>query len=358
MRAALGGGDGVDERDDVRLEPFDPTQCNVDRALALDHLHLAIDGHLLFERVDARKADDVSDLAPFADEVVDQVLQAAAAHELHRILFRTGALVFEGDAKAWHEEAGKLHPANNFVPIDFGFGVEDVGVGPEANAGARLLGLGDLLELVALLEFRASEMTRNPLVEVECPSGTLAVDFGLEFLRQRIDYRSANTMKAARRGVCAATKLAARVQLGKHDLECRYLALRVLVDRNAAAVVGHFNRAVSVEGDEDLVGLARSGFVDRVVDELPHQVHEPGRPGATDVHARTFANRFEPFEGLDGSGVVIRSGGVSHCCCTHRSSVQSPAGGAGGQDDAIGWSAHEISFGFLEIERNRVGCRL
>ena len=118
-------------------------------------------------------------------------------------------------------------------------------------------------------------------------------------------------MQAARRAVGAAAELAAGVQLGEHDLERRDLALGVLVDGDAAAVVGHLDRLVAVEGDLDAVGVAGRGLVDGVVDELPHEVEQAGVAGAADVHAGALADGVEAFEGLDGVGVVARLGGLA-----------------------------------------------
>ena len=54
--------------------------------------------------------------------------------------------------------------------------------------------------------------------------------------------------------------------------------------------------------------VARHRLVDRVVDDLPDQVVQPGEAGRADVHARPFADRIEAFEDLDRVGVVGRRG--------------------------------------------------
>ena len=55
-------------------------------------------------------------------------------------------------------------------------------------------------------------------------------------------------MQTARDRVAAATELAAGVQNGQYDLDCRALLNGVLIDRDAAAIVGNPNPAVSKEG--------------------------------------------------------------------------------------------------------------
>ena len=73
-----------------------------------------------------------------------------------------------------------------------------------------------------------------------------------------------------------------------------------------AAVVGHADRVVRVDGDGDAGTVAGQRFVDGVVDHLIDQVVEAAGAGRTDVHAGPFADRLETFENLDVLGVVVR----------------------------------------------------
>ena len=61
-------------------------------------------------------------------------------------------------------------------------------------------------------------------------------------------------------------------------------------DGDAAAVVGHGDRAVEVDGHLDDLGEAGHHFVDRVVDDLGHQVVQPADVAIADVHARPLAD--------------------------------------------------------------------
>ncbi|MNN05467.1 hypothetical protein D3C81_1182270 [compost metagenome] len=78
--------------------------------------------------------------------------------------------------------------------------------------------------------------------------------------------------------VAVVVELAACVQDGHHHFGSRHVAvelfahLLVLADRNTAAVVRHRYRAVRVDGHRHVVGVARQGFVDGVVDDLEHHV--------------------------------------------------------------------------------------
>jgi hypothetical protein len=51
---------------------------------------------------------------------------------------------------------------------------------------------------------------------------------------------------------------------------------------------------VLVQRDLDLVGVAVHGLVDRVVEDLPDEVVQPGRPVPADVHARRLRTGSRP----------------------------------------------------------------
>ena len=101
-----------------------------------------------------------------------------------------------------------------------------------------------------------------------------AVDLDVEPRGERVDHRGADAVQAAGGGVGAAAELAAGVQLGEDHLDAGQPGARLDVDRDAAAVVAHLDRAVAVQDDLDAVAVAGEGLVDGVVDDLPEAVHE------------------------------------------------------------------------------------
>ena len=128
-------------------------------------------------------------------------------------------------------------------------------------------------------------------------------------LRQRVHAAHAHAVQAARDLVAVLVELAAGVQLGQRDLGRTALGLVLVVHlhagRDAAAVVGHGDRVVGVDGDDDVVAVAGQRLVDRVVDHLEHQVVQAGAVGGVaDVHARALAHRLQAFEDLDAAFAV------------------------------------------------------
>ena len=142
------------------------------------------------------------------------------------------------------------------------------------------------------------------------PDGAVAGGFDAQPLRQGVDDAHADAVQAARDLVATAAELAAGVEHRVDDLE-RVLAARVATDRDASAVVDDPQRAVLEDAHLDVGGVAGHGLVDRVVDDLPHQVVQAAHVGRADVHARTAADRVEALEDLDALGVVVAVGGLA-----------------------------------------------
>ena len=207
-------------------------------------------------------------------EVRDTVQRIAALREvLHEVdetpggledFLRSGPLVDELDLDALVEERELLQPVREDLTLELHSLGEDLGVRPEADQGP---GLGAALALGELLRDLAP-------TEGHRVRGTVSLDLGLELLGERVHHRDAD---AAGDLVALAAELAAGVQHGEHDLEggAAILATGDRLDRDASAVVEHARRAVRVERHDDLVAVPGHGFVDRVVDDLVHEVMQP-----------------------------------------------------------------------------------
>src|SRR3954466_14932282 len=88
---------------------------------------------------------------------------------------------------------------------------------------------------------------------------------------------------------------------GREDhFDTALLRLGMLVDRNAAPVVGNGDRRpVFVERDANVRGIPVHRLVDAVVENLPDEMMKAGGADAADVHAGTLAYGFESFEDGD-----------------------------------------------------------
>ena len=194
-------------------------------------------------------------------------------HEIHETpggledLLRPGALVNQVDLDAFVQERQLLQPVREDLALELHSLGEDVRVGPEADQGAGprdALALGELLRDLAPAEGHRVR-------------GAVPLDLGVELLGERVHHRDADAVEPAGDLVALAAELAAGVQHGEHDLEggAAILATGDRLDRDASAVVEHARRAVRMERHDDLVAVPGHGFVDRVVDDLVHEVMQP-----------------------------------------------------------------------------------
>jgi hypothetical protein len=113
--------------------------------------------------------------------------------------------------------------------------------------------------------------------------------------------------------VVARLELPARVQHGEDDFERAFLRRRVLVDGNAAAIVGNRNRApVLVQRHRDVRSEPVHRLVDGVVENFPDEMVEPGAADAPDVHSGTFADGLQPLENGDVFRGVVAHVGIGY----------------------------------------------
>ncbi|MPL85446.1 hypothetical protein SDC9_31414 [bioreactor metagenome] len=239
-------------------------------------------------------------------EVFHEFLDAAVVMQLD--MQRLGrALVLEQDAHARVQEGKLAQPRlqrlEAVVEVREGaLGVVGLGRGHEAHLGAllarRIADLAHMLDAFALLEAGEIDLVVAPDLELE-PVG------------QRVHHRNADAVQTARHlvGVAAlvgVVEFAAGVQLGHDDLGRRDAFLVVHVDRDAAAVVAHRDRAVGMDLHRDVIGIARKCLVDAVVDDLiDHVMQARAVVGVADIHARPFAHGLQALENLDGLRAVV-----------------------------------------------------
>ena len=172
--------------------------------------------------------------------------------------------------------------------------LEDLGVGPEGDLGTRGLRLADDLDLLRGLAAR--ELHRVNLA--------VALDLDHEALGQSIYNGDTDAVQTTGHLVAAAAELTTGVQDGHDDLKGAHLALGMLGHGNATAVINNRHRVVKVHGDIDAVAETRHRLVDRVVNNLPHQVVQAHGTGGADVHAGALAHRLQTLKDLNVFGTV------------------------------------------------------
>ena len=78
----------------------------------------------------------------------------------------------------------------------------------------------------------------------------------------------------------------------------------MLVNRNAATVVGDGQPVAFFERDFDPVGVPGHRFVHRVVEHFGREMVQRAFVGAADIHAGPPTHRLQALEHLDGRAIV------------------------------------------------------
>ena len=289
------------------------------RAAEARQVRTALDGvdvinigvHVLRERVVVLHGHLDRDAVPFGVEVDDLVDDRRAARgvevldELLEALFRIEvvfaglafvvlALVVEVQADALVQECQFAQAVGQDVVFVFRREREDALVGFERDGGAAVGAFADDLDLR-----RGGALA----VRLAVYLAVAAADLGDQQCRKRVHARYAHAVQAARNLVAAFVELTARMEHRKHDFECRFALLFVVVGRDAAAVVAYGDGVVLVDRHVDVGAIARQRLVDRVVDHLVDQMVQTLLTYVADIHGGALAHRLKPFENLD-----IRSG--------------------------------------------------
>ncbi len=124
-------------------------------------------------------------------------------------------------------------------------------------------------------------------------------------------------MQAAGCLIDLGIEFTAGMQRAHDDFERRLvLEFRMRIDRNAAAIIGHGQIAVSAKMHVDEIGVTRQRLVHRVVDDFGEQMVQGLLVGAADIHAGTAADRLKSLEHLDVARGVAGFSAPACCGCS------------------------------------------
>mmetsp|Transcript_81331 Transcript_81331/g.225986 ORF Transcript_81331/g.225986 Transcript_81331/m.225986 type:complete len:550 (-) Transcript_81331:503-2152(-) len=254
----------------------------------------------------------------FALEQRDQRL---GRHRLGQVVAQAG-LVLPGRELAGlldlqrHRHAGHQHglgaqQMHQLVPRQLG-ALEILGLGPDPHRRTLLAVAADR---------RAGRHRLHHVAMLEGDAGDLLVapDGHLQPLGECIRHRHAHAVQAAGEAVGAAralVELAAGMQPREHDLHHWHALFRVQAEGNAAAVVGHRDRAVDMQGQVDALAETGQGLIGGVVDHLLDDVQ---RVVGTGVHARPLLDGLQALQDAD-RGFAI-GGGRGRRTAGHRAGI-------------------------------------
>src|SRR6185312_16938385 len=142
-------------------------------------------------------------------------------------------------------------------------GGENGFIGNKVDLGSTLFGSARLLQLAGRLAFGIRLL----------PGKSIAPDFQIQLFTQRVHAGNADAVQSAGNFVCGRIELAARMQLGHHDLRGgNFFAVNVhCVHGNAAAVVNDGDGIIQMNGGFNFVGVAGERLVHGIVHDFIHE---------------------------------------------------------------------------------------
>src|SRR5713226_9365691 len=226
-----------------------------------------------------------------AVEMLDELGDAAGEAEFGAFF---SALVGQRDLQALVQEGEFAKALRQRVEAE-GCLIEDGGIRVKRDFRSGFAGLSGLLQFGGGLALFVGLL----------PDSSIARNFELEPVGERVDHGDADAVQTAGDFVGFAVEFSTGVQDGEDNFCGRTLFRGVHVDRNAAAFVDHRDGIIGVYGDIDFVGVAGHGFVDRIVDHFPNEMVQSHFARRPDVHRRTQAYGFDAAEHSDGFRVVL-----------------------------------------------------
>ena len=295
MRAAVGVRDGVGIAKDLVVVAVVVLHHEV-------HEHVVLDFHLiLVAKLHAAPAFEhdrlwVQELLVLP-ELTDELLNA----ELVKILLvpgRVGSLVGEIDLESGIEEGEFAKAPGQLCELELGGDREDRGIRQKRDQRPCVL-------LVLQVANHRELLRRHTPRKCHVIHLAVARHLHLEPVRERVDTLRTHPMQPPRKLVGALPKLSARVQICQHQLEGRYVELRMDVHRNATPVVLDRTRTVSMQRKVNPRAIAGKMFIDRIIKHLENTVVQTPFIGRTDIHSGPLADTRKALQLVDFGSVVL-----------------------------------------------------
>ena len=105
--------------------------------------------------------------------------------------------------------------------------------------------------------------------------------------------------------IAAAAELAAGVEHRVNDLQSGPSGLGLDVHGDTTTIVSDGDGVAGVDGDGDMLTIARQGFIDGVVHDLIDQMMKTAGGGGADIHTRPLAHRFQTLQNLNLRAAVF-----------------------------------------------------
>ncbi len=111
-------------------------------------------------------------------------------------------------------------------------------------------------------------------------------------------------MQAAGYLVAVIVELAAGVEFGEDDFNCRHFFSLVNADGNSASVVFNGDTVVRMDQHFNRVAMSGHGLIDAVIHHFANQVVQPGHIHIANIHRRPESYRLKTLQNIDTTLIV------------------------------------------------------
>ena len=106
--------------------------------------------------------------------------------------------------------------------------------------------------------------------------------------------------------ISSTAKLTAGMQNGKYNLNCRNSCFVVDTYRNSPTIIYNCNGVVWVDAYLDLCTISCQSFIYRIIYNFVYKMMQTPAGCTSNIHTRSFTNRFQPFQNLNLVRSVLR----------------------------------------------------
>ena len=221
-------------------------------------------------------------------QIFDEPNDSIRLMKLNVLCFRLSpVLIYDRQFRV--QISGLMHPALNIIFPESGL-LKNFWIWKKIDLRSGLLCLPDLWKKSVFKFYHRMSLCIAVMIHISA-----LADFHIHIGGKGIDYRRSDTMQSSTRLVRIVVKFSSCVQCRKYNAGSRY-SLCMHADRNTTSVIFHRTGAICLKGHPYFITGTCQMLIHGIVDNLINQVVESFGRCTSDIHSRTFPDRFKPLQ--------------------------------------------------------------
>ena len=221
-------------------------------------------------------------------QIFDEPNDSIRLMKLNVLCFRLSpVLIYDRQFRV--QISGLMHPALHIIFPESGL-LKNFWIWKKIDLRSGLLCLPDLWKKSVFKFYHRMSLCIAVMIHISA-----LADFHIHIGGKCIDYRRSDTMQSSTRLVRIVVKFSSCVQCRKYNAGSRY-SLCMHADRNTTSVIFHRTGAICLKGHPYFITGTCQMLIHGIVDNLINQVVESFGRCTSDIHSRTFPDRFKPLQ--------------------------------------------------------------